>query len=81
MNYGTQSPSTSYQVDATQPPYYPPSATQQAELEAAYAQYQHELRRTFECVRDKRLVDAGQLVMRISDWLSMNAEGLGKCFT
>ncbi|KAF1811453.1 hypothetical protein P152DRAFT_399204 [Eremomyces bilateralis CBS 781.70] len=47
------------------------------DLDNAYGQYQAELRRTFECVRDGRLVEAGQSLVQISDWLLGNAESLG----
>ncbi|KAE9977335.1 hypothetical protein BLS_001467 [Venturia inaequalis] len=48
-----------------------------AELDNAYGQYQTELKRTFECIRDGRLADAGSSLIHISDWLLGNAEALG----
>ena len=53
-------------------------ASQSAELDVAYGQYQQELRRTFESVRDGRLAEAGTSLVHISDWLLGNAEALGK---
>jgi hypothetical protein len=47
------------------------------ELDNAYGQYQTELKRTFECIRDGRLADAGSSLVHISDWLLGNAESLG----
>jgi hypothetical protein len=49
-----------------------------AELDNAYGSYQNELRRTFESVRDSNLAEAGNSLMRISDWLLGNAEALGR---
>jgi len=46
------------------------------ELDNAYGQYQTELKRTFECIRDGRLADAGSSLVHISDWLLGNAESL-----
>jgi len=48
-----------------------------SERDHAWATYQAELRRTFECVRDSRLSEAGELLVKISDWLLPNAENLG----
>lgn len=53
------------------------STTNAAEMDTAYAQYETELRRTFEAVRDGRIAEAGRLVVNISDWLLTNAELLG----
>jgi hypothetical protein len=49
-----------------------------SELDTAYGQYQSELKRTFECVRDGRLAEAGGSLVSISEWLLGNAEVLGK---
>lgn len=48
-----------------------------ADMDTAYSQYETELRRTFESVRDGRLAEAGRAVVNISDWLLSNAEVLG----
>lgn len=48
-----------------------------ADMDTAYSQYETELRRTFESVRDGRLAEAGRAVINISDWLLSNAEVLG----
>jgi hypothetical protein len=48
-----------------------------SELDNAYGQYQTELKRTFESIRDGRLGDAGSSLIHISDWLLGNAEALG----
>lgn len=50
-------------------------------LDNAYNQYQAELRRTFEGVRDGRLAEAGTSLMHISDWLLGNAEPLGRFYS
>jgi hypothetical protein len=49
-----------------------------AALDNAYGQYQTELRRTFEGVREGRLAEAGTSLIHISDWLLGNAEALGE---
>jgi hypothetical protein len=59
-------------------PAYGGGAQADAALDNAYGQYQTELRRTFECVRDGRLAEAGNSLIHISDWLLGNAEALGK---
>jgi len=51
--------------------------TNTTDLDNAYSQYQTELRRTFEHVRDGHLIDAGTLLVRISEWLLGNADNLG----
>ena len=53
------------------------AAATAAEMDTAYAQYETELRRTFEAVRDGRIAEAGRQVVNISDWLLTNAELLG----
>jgi hypothetical protein len=62
--------------------YAPPTSySDQAnttDMDNAYNQYQTELRRTFEHVRDGHLGEAGTLLLRISEWLLGNAENLGK---
>ncbi|OCK85078.1 hypothetical protein K432DRAFT_73632 [Lepidopterella palustris CBS 459.81] len=47
-----------------------------SEFDTAYNQYQTELKRTFQHVRDGRLSDAGTLLLNISEWLLGNAESL-----
>jgi hypothetical protein len=49
-----------------------------SEFDTAYNQYQTELKRTFQHVRDGRLADAATLLMNISEWLLGNAEALGE---
>lgn len=48
------------------------------ELDVAYTHYQAELKKTFESVRDRRLMEAGQSLVNITEWLLGNAEMLGK---
>ncbi|KAF2492037.1 hypothetical protein BU16DRAFT_551790 [Lophium mytilinum] len=52
-------------------------STQGSEFDTAYNQYQTELKRTFQHVRDGRLGEAATLLMNISNWLLGNAEALG----
>jgi len=54
------------------------AAATAAEMDTAYAQYETELRRTFEAVREGRIAEAGRQVVNISDWLLTNAEQLGR---
>lgn len=49
-----------------------------SEFDTAYNQYQTELKRTFQHVRDGRLAEAATLLMNISEWLLGNAEALGE---
>jgi hypothetical protein len=44
----------------------------------AYEHYQVTLKRTFQCVHDGQLPDAGQLLLDMSGWLLTNAVELGK---
>lgn len=44
-----------------------------------YNNYQNELKKTFEYVRDSRLSEAGHQLFRLSDWLLHWAETLGEC--
>lgn len=46
-------------------------------FDRAYAQYQEALKQTFENTRDGRLVEAGQSLLEISDWLLGAASELG----
>ncbi|OCL02842.1 hypothetical protein AOQ84DRAFT_382246 [Glonium stellatum] len=48
-----------------------------SEFDTAYSQYQTELKRTFQHVRDGRLSEAGTSLVTISGWLLGNAEALG----
>jgi hypothetical protein len=52
-------------------------------LEEAVGRYQRVLRRTFDHTRAGRLVEAGGLLLEISEWLVTNARDLGKgvCFS
>jgi hypothetical protein len=59
---------------------YAEQQTSGTDMDQAYNQYQNELRRTFEHVRDGRLQEAGTLLMRISEWLLGNADNLGMQF-
>jgi len=52
---------------------------QAAALDEAYAQYQAALKRTFQNMREGRLVEAGTSLLTISDWLLSNAVELGTC--
>lgn len=94
MSYTTQSPvgrdslASAYATGMTDPTQSSPQggyaqssypAQPDSALDTAYGQYQTELRRTFECVRDSRLAEAGNSLIHISDWLLGNAEALGKC--
>lgn len=47
-----------------------------SEFDTAYSQYQTELKRTFQHVRDGRLSEAGVSLLTISGWLLGNAEAL-----
>jgi hypothetical protein len=47
-------------------------------LEEAVGRYQRVLRRTFDHTRAGRLVEAGGLLLEISEWLVTNARDLGK---
>ncbi|KAK3079843.1 hypothetical protein LTS18_003766, partial [Coniosporium uncinatum] len=71
---GMQDPTQGNQGVYGQQGYSQQSAS---ELDHAWAKYQAELRRTFECVRDGRLSEGGELLIKISDWLLPNAENLG----
>jgi hypothetical protein len=57
---------------------YGQSGHSSSELDTAYGQYHSELKRTFESIRDGRLVEAGSSLVSISEWLLGNAEVLGK---
>ena len=58
----------------------PPDATDQSNLNEAYAQFQQALRETFDHTRAGRLVEASRSLLEISEWLVTNAPGLGKDF-
>jgi hypothetical protein len=58
--------------------YADPSAQQRNEYDDFYNNYQLELKKTFEYVRDGRLSEAATLLYRVSDWLLHWAETLGK---
>ncbi|KAI9709057.1 MAG: hypothetical protein M1820_003503 [Bogoriella megaspora] len=45
--------------------------------ESAYENYQRHLREAFQQIRDGRLVEAAETLLRISSWLLQNAETLG----
>lgn len=47
------------------------------DFERAYAQYQETLKQTFENTREGRLVEAGQSLLQISEWLLGAASDLG----
>lgn len=74
--YGAGIPDPSAQTGAAQ---YGSGYTGQttSDIDAAYGQYQTELRRTNESVRDGRLAEAGNSLLRVSEWLLGNAETLG----
>lgn len=93
MSYSTHSPvgreplSSAYATAMTDPGQSSSSAAygqttyataSSADMDTAYSQYETELRRTFESVRDGRLSEAGRQVVNISEWLLTNAEVLGK---
>lgn len=74
-------PSAYTMGDATQSAqsgYGQSSSYSAGELDNAYGQYQNELKRTFESIRDGRLADAAGSLVNISDWLLGNAESLGR---
>lgn len=56
---------------------YGQSSYSMSGLDSAYEQYQSELKKTFESIRDGRLVEAGSSLREISSWLLGNAEALG----
>lgn len=49
----------------------------QNEMSEAYAQYQHELKKTFQSIRDGHLAEAGRQTLELSTWLLTHAEVLG----
>lgn len=49
-----------------------------SDLDDFYNNYQAELKKTFECIRDDRLAEAAPQLFRLSDWLLHWAETLGK---
>ena len=56
-----------------------PDTTQEATgFDAAYNEYLEALKRTFQHTREGRMVEAGQSLMQISDWLLGQAGDLGK---
>lgn len=58
--------------------YSEPSQSSGNEYDDFYNNYQTELKKTFEHVRDSRLSEAGAQLYRLSDWLLHWAETLGK---
>ena len=52
-------------------------AEESTNFDRAYAQYQNALKQTFERTRSGRLIEAGQSLLEISDWLLGNASDLG----
>ncbi|RYO39659.1 hypothetical protein AA0113_g4301 [Alternaria arborescens] len=58
--------------------YSEPQPNSGNEYDDFYRNYQNELKKTFEHVRDGRLSEAGTLLFRMSDWLLHWAETLGK---
>jgi hypothetical protein len=50
------------------------------EYDDFYNNYQTELKKTFEYIRDDRLSEAAAQLFSLSDWLLQWAETLGKCF-
>jgi hypothetical protein len=60
--------------------YSEPQANSGNEYDDFYRNYQTELKKTFEHVRDGRLSEAGNQLVRLSDWLLHWAETLGKSF-
>ena len=57
---------------------YPEPQSSSHEYDDFYNNYQTELKKTFEYVRDTRLSEAGAQLYRLSDWLLHWAETLGK---
>ncbi|KAF2104155.1 hypothetical protein NA57DRAFT_70368 [Rhizodiscina lignyota] len=74
--YGAAMTDTSAQGTTSQYGTQGYSAQSGSEFDAAYQQYQGELRRTNENVRDGRLAEAGSSLVRVSEWLLGNAESL-----
>jgi hypothetical protein len=58
--------------------YSEPQANSGNEYDDFYRNYQTELKKTFEHVRDGKLVEAGTQLFRLSDWLLHWAETLGE---
>ena len=55
-----------------------PTTQEAAGFDAAYNEYLEALKRTFQHTREGRMVEAGQSLMQISDWLLGQAGDLGK---
>ncbi len=68
---------TTAQANYTQGSYTEPQASAN-EYDDFYNNYQTELKKTFEHVRDGRLGEAGAQLYRLSDWLLQWAETLGE---
>ena len=64
-------------VAAQQEPEQQEQAPDPASYDDAYNQYQHALKQTFENTRAGRLVEAGQSLLEISEWLLGHAPELG----
>ena len=69
-----QQPQSQHQQSASLP--QPQQNTSQA-MDDAYKQYQDAIRSTFMDTRDGNLVDAGDTLLAVSDWLLSNAVDLG----
>ncbi|KAK7538870.1 hypothetical protein IWX50DRAFT_670076 [Phyllosticta citricarpa] len=58
-------------------PNYPASGAS-SDWDNAYAEYQTQVKRTFEYIRDGRLSEGGSCLLRITKWLLGNAEALAE---
>jgi hypothetical protein len=68
----------SSQAGYSHPSYSDPQSSSGNEYDDFHRNYQNELKRTFEYVRDNRLSEAGAQLYRLSDWLLHWAETLGE---
>jgi hypothetical protein len=82
-SYGTGIADSSQAAVGTQQGYSQQAgyASQTADLDNAFAQYEDALRRTFEAIRESNLSEAGATIVSLSEWLLGNAESLGKPFS
>lgn len=79
-SYGAGITDTSQVTPSTQQSYGQQvayAATQTADLENAFQQYEETLRQTFAAIRDSNLHEAGVTMIGLSEWLLGNAESLG----